>query len=250
MFENVSEYGLLGGTGFLCGFLYLLFRFRDKEKRENAVYIYVFSALFAMLFAKLLYLLVNLKDIIDVIKATSQYKALAFVLIRGGFVFYGGLIGALTGFYVMIRYFGLKSEEYMPLMVPCIPLVHGFGRIGCHLVGCCYGRVTSSHFAITYTDSLYAPNGVNLIPVQIIEAVFVFILFIILFVMGFKERLKGFILPVYLVSYSLFRFVMEYFRGDELRGIWGPFSTSQWISISVFALGAFLIIRHISKRPV
>jgi len=163
-------------------------------------------------------------------------------------VFYGGLIGALVGFFVMIKFFGLKSEEYMPYMIPCIPLVHGFGRIGCHLVGCCYGKPASSHFAVTYKDSLYAPNGVGLIPVQIMEAVFVFILFIALLVMGFKDRLKGFILPTYLVLYSLFRFVIEFQRGDELRGIWGPFSTSQWISIVVFGIGVGLTFRNISKR--
>ena len=55
-----------------------------------------------------------------------------------------------------------------PAQLPLVPLVHGFGRAGCFLMGCCYG--VPSRFGIAFTCSPIAPNGVRLLPVQLIEA--------------------------------------------------------------------------------
>ena len=242
---NIPTYGLLGGAGFFCGLVYLLLRCREKMQRENAVYIYVFAALFAMLGAKILYLLVSAKDIIAAYGNTTNYLGLTIELLRGGFVFYGGLIGALIGINVMTKYYGLEKRDYTYIMVPCIPLVHGFGRIGCHLVGCCYGVETHSHFFhVTYQNSVYAPNNVSLVPVQLTEAVVEFILFIVLVALGIKLKNKSLILPIYLIAYPVCRFILEFFRGDKIRGIYGGLSTSQWISLLLVVYAIYEIIRN------
>ncbi len=241
---NIPTYGLLGGAGFFCGLVYLLLRCREKMQRENAVYIYVFSALFAMLGAKILYLIVSAKDIIAAYQITTNYLGLTIELLRGGFVFYGGLVGALVGINVMTRYYGLVKNDYIPILVPCIPLVHAFGRIGCHVVGCCYGAPTHSHyFQVTYQNSVYAPNNVALVPVQLTEAVIEFILFIVLLILGIKLEKKSLILPIYLIAYPVCRFILEFFRGDEIRGIFAGLSTSQWISIMLVVYAIYEIIR-------
>ena len=53
------------------------------------------------------------------------------------------------------------------------------------------------------------------------------------------------LLEVYLASYAVFRFVLEFWRADDIRGIFGPFSTSQWISLAILL---FLIIKTVGAR--
>ncbi|MBO4808391.1 MAG: prolipoprotein diacylglyceryl transferase [Lachnospiraceae bacterium] len=248
---NIPTYGLLGGTGFFCGLVYLLLRCREKMQRENAVYIYVFSALFAMLGAKILYLLVSAGDIIKAYGNTTNYLGLTVELIRGGFVFYGGLIGALIGINVMTRYYGLVKNDYISILVPCIPLVHAFGRIGCHVVGCCYGAPTHSHFfSVTYQDSIYAPNNVALVPVQLTEAVIEFAIFITLVIIGIRIKEKSLVLYIYLIAYPIARFILEFYRGDEIRGVFAGLSTSQWISLILAAYAGTKLYRSVGKPGV
>ena len=71
----------------------------------------------------------------------------------------------------------LKFLEYFDLMMPSIALAQGFGRIGCFLAGCCYGKETSGPLAVTFTNSDFAPNNVALIPTQILFRFFGFVHF-------------------------------------------------------------------------
>jgi len=237
MVRGISPYGILGGTGFLCGMIYLCIRCRDKLKRENAVYIYVFSGIFAMIGAKILYLVTNIPEIITAFKGSDNTFGVILSVVTGGFVYYGGLVGAIIGVYLMCKYFKCDSTEYVPILTPCIPLIHGFGRIGCHVVGCCHGVATSSKFfSVTYANSKYAPCGVGLVPVQITEAVIEFILFFVTLILSTKEKYKGFVLPFYLITYAIARFILEFFRGDSVRGMFLMFSTSQWISLIILVV--------------
>ena len=58
---------------------------------------------------------------------------------RGGFVFYGGLLGGLFGIYLGGKILKIPVWEYAQNTIPVIPLAHGFGRLGCLMAGCCYG---------------------------------------------------------------------------------------------------------------
>lgn len=84
-----------------------------------------------------------------------------------GFVVYGGIIGGILVGWLYCRIKKLKFLEYFDLMMPSIALAQGFGRIGCFLAGCCYGKETSGPLAVTFTNSDFAPNNVALIPTQI-----------------------------------------------------------------------------------
>ena len=60
--------------------------------------------------------------------------------------------------------------DYLDLMIPSVALAQALGRVGCFLAGCCYGRETDSCIGVVFTNSLYAPNGVKLLPTQLIMA--------------------------------------------------------------------------------
>lgn len=104
------------------------------------------------------------------------------VLMQGGYVFYGGLIGGFLALFLAGRLHKIKLWSYIEACIPCIPLAHAFGRIGCHLAGCCYGIEYNGVGHIVYHAPSFAPTEVSLFPVQLAEAVFNFMIATFLFV--------------------------------------------------------------------
>lgn len=160
-----------------------------------------------------------------------------------GFVIYGALIGGFVGIWLYCRKWKLNLLSYLDLALPSVALAQGFGRIGCLLAGCCYGMETDSAFCIIFQESAYAPNGIPLIPTQIISSVLDFAHFAVLiwFVKKWKKK-EGQVTGLYFVLYSAGRFILEFFRGDLERGNVGALSTSQFISIFTFAAGIGLLL--------
>ncbi len=246
--ENMfTPYGLCGVSGVLAGFVYIfVLSRRDRKRMEDLIYVYVWAAVGAIAGAKILYLLVESGNIIRALDSgQTDVGALLTAIITGGFVFYGGLLGALLFAYLAARFFSLDIAETLDDLIPAMALAHAFGRIGCHLTGCCYGKEVSGFPGITYHASQYAPNGVSLFPVQITEAAGDIIIFIILIIIRIKkkDREKGSQVTAYLVMYAVMRFVLEFFRGDAARGFIGFFSTSQWISVVIMMVCAVIMFK-------
>lgn len=130
-------------------------------------------------------------------------------------------------------------------IVTCI--VHGFGRVGCFMAGCCYGTRTDSFFGVIFSDPLCQanPKGVPLHPTQLYESIFIFLLMFCLLLIKNKKNFDGQIFMTYLMIYALGRVVIEYFRGDVERGflIQNLITTSQFISILVFALASYFYVK-------
>ena len=133
-------------------------------------------------------------------------------------------------------------------MMPSIALAQGFGRIGCLLAGCCYGKETTGSLAITFTDSAFAPNHVPLIPTQIYSSILDFAHFFLLLYVAKHKKADGQVAGCYLICYSIGRFVIEMFRGDIERGNVGIFSTSQFISIFILIIGIGLTVAAGRKK--
>lgn len=151
----------------------------------------------------------------------------------GGFVFYGGLYGAVLALWIFAKHVKRDYWQLLAVLLPSLPLVHFMGRLGCFCMGCCYG--IPSRLGIAFSVSPIAPNGIPLFPVQLAEALLVLPLF---FLLDYWARIKidgRRMLGLYLLIYGCCRFCLEFFRGDDHRGFLGPLSISQVISlISVF----------------
>lgn len=188
----------------------------------------VWGVIGGVLGAKILYWIVEWKSI-----AADPSLLLD---IGNGFVVYGGLIGGVFGGWLCCRVKKLNFLRYLDLAVPSIALAQGFGRIGCLMAGCCYGRETDSWFHIVFHESHIAPNGVPLIPTQLISSVANFAHFALLAWLAKKTKGDGQLAGVYLICYSVGRALVEMLR-DDPRGAVGRFSTSQFISLFIFVLG-------------
>lgn len=147
----------------------------------------------------------------------------------GGFVFYGGLFGLLYGIGRYCRKHAIEEKRIYNMIAPAIPLFHAFGRVGCFMAGCCHGFAFSEPVTIWNAVTLYS------FPTQIVEAVFVFVLFIVLYLLQRKERELNY-LRIYLMAYAVFRFLIEFTRGDAVRGVVAGISTSQIISVMILVV--------------
>jgi len=163
---------------------------------------------------------------------------------KGGLVFSGGAIAAaLTGWWFLRRK-GQPFWAWTDAFAPGIAAGQAVGRIGCLMAGCCYGKPTDLPWGITfYSTSSLAPLGKTLHPTQIYHSLAGLITFIILLLAGRKLKKSGQLFALLLVFYSIFRFHIEFFRGD-FRGYLGPFSVTQWVTVVILAAGAILFIQR------
>ena len=258
---SVHGYGFMIGVGFLLAMLVGEMRARRKGMRDEVIIdIAILAGVFGFLGAKLLYIIVSFKEFIaDPIAVIGS----------SGFVVYGGIISGVAAAAIYCRIKKLDFMAYFDLVMPEIAIAQGFGRIGCFLAGCCYGRQTDSWLGVVFPQGSMAPAGVKLLPTQLFSSVGDFLIAVILIVLadivfekhknaGEEEkafsasafgRVSGDIGSLYLFMYGAGRFVIEFFR-DDYRGGIGFLSTSQFISVFIVAAGAAVMVlnrRNIRK---
>ena len=157
------------------------------------------------------------------------------------------MIGAILFVFLAGKLHKLDAVGYLRSAVFMIPIMHGFGRIGCFMAGCCYGRPYEGFCAVVFPEESYAVSGVPLFPVQLLEAGLLLLLGISLMYLRLKKKWH-YTLETYILVYGVIRFVLEYLRYDEDRGIFAGLSTSQWISVAlVLVTVGCLICTHYRK---
>ena len=230
---TIHGYGLMIAIGVIVAVLVAIYRAKKAGIDPEVVLDLVLIGLICGFGGgKILYLIVEWKDFI---KSPMTYLG------GGGFVVYGGIILALI---VGAVYFTLKKKDpliVMDLIMPEVSIAQGFGRIGCFLAGCCYGRITDSVFGVVFPEGSLAPAGVKLIPTQLIMSAGNFLIAGILLIAATKLKKRGQILSLYLILYAIGRFAVEFLRNDH-RGAVGVFSTSQFISLFIVIIGIGLFV--------
>ena len=240
---TVYGYGLMIAIGVLVA--YSVGEYRAKKQGldpDSLFWITVSCLIGGILGAKLLFILVEIKSIIA--------DPSILLDVTHGFVVYGGIIGGIGVGYLYCKLKKLVFLKYFDLVMPSIAIAQGFGRVGCMFAGCCYGRETDGWFHVIYHSSDFAPNGVALIPTQMIMAILNFAHFFILaFLIKKLVKHDGQIAGFYLVFYSIGRFFLEYLR-DDPRGSVDILSTSQFISLFILAagVGTILFCGYLGKK--
>ncbi len=240
---TVYGYGLMIALGVVAAYMAAEYRAKKKNMPYEIIpSLTIWCLVGGILGAKLLYFITQIKEII------ADPKLL--LVVSDGFVVYGGIIGGILTGYLFTKRNHLNFLQFFDLVMPSIALAQGFGRLGCFLAGCCYGRETTSPFGIVFKHSEYAPNGIHLVPTQLISSGLNFLNFFVLILLAKRVKSDGKIAGFYLVFYSIGRFVLEFFRGDLERGNIGSLSTSQFISIFLFIIGCFFILIRFPKKEI
>lgn len=229
---TIHGYGLMIGLGIIFAFLLAAHRAKKKGLSEDDLYsIGIVCVIFGLLGAKILFCIVEFESVMANPKS---------IISSNGFVVYGGIIGGTLAAFLYCKKKKLDFLKYFDLVMPSISLAQGFGRIGCFIAGCCYGKETNCALGIAFSNSKFAPNGVKLIPTQLISSAGNFLIMIILILYARKQRQPGKVGALYLLLYSIGRYFIEFLRNDFRGEVFGIFSTSQFISIFTFLLGVVL----------
>jgi phosphatidylglycerol:prolipoprotein diacylglycerol transferase len=163
-----------------------------------------------------------------------------FMVWRGGLVFYGGLIGASMAGILYARLKDLPLWKLADVLAPSIALGSVFGRIGCLLNGCCFGRECTLPWAIHFPAGHQTyPHGVH--PTQVYDSLLNLTLYLGLAWLYRRKKFDGEVFAAYLVGYAVFRSVAEMFRGDYPQHYLGGWATpAQLVSIGILTFGIVL----------
>lgn len=238
---TIHGYGLMIGIGIIAAYGSAVYRAKRKGLDEDVLDgLAIWAVLSGLLGAKLLFYITSWKEIMADPSILWKFT--------DGFVVYGGIIGGILGGYLYAKRKKISFVKYADLVLPSVALAQGFGRIGCLLAGCCYGLQTDGAFCIVFKDSDFAPNNVPLLPTQIISSVLDFAHFFVLIWIAGKVKKDGVVASLYLIFYSIGRFILEFFRGDLIRGSVGVLSTSQFISLFILAAGIVCLLGSLKKE--
>lgn len=155
--------------------------------------------------------------------------------------------------FLIARFLDIPLRALLDFAGIAVPLAHGVGRVGCFLGGCCFGK--PSTLGVLYPRLVWdhiprrrrflpAPDpGRRVFPLQLLEAGFEFTVFLFLATrLALHPALRGDSLPMYLIAYAVFRFGAEFYRGDDWRKYYGPFSQAQWLSLLALIAGLLILI--------
>lgn len=170
-----------------------------------------------------------------------------FKVYNGGFVFYGGFIGAFLCAYFYISKIKQNFSHWLDAFALVLPIGYMIGRIGCLLAGCCYGKTCYLPWAMTFGPGVEAPSGVPLHPTQIYFILLEGLVWISLFYIEKKRdkltifRSSGSLFYLWMILHGIERLIVEQFRGDFRGQLWAGLSISSYISTILIAIGFFML---------
>ena len=263
----IHWYGIFIGIGFLLSFLLLLKIRKYADLTTDQVYNISMIALFAgVIGARLFY----------VIQFWDQFRGRGLLAIlnvhEGGIVFYGGFILAFIAECIYAKWpsvrrmLGLKEKKpsddseprkdisllaLLDVLGPAMALAHAFGRIGCFMQGCCFGKPAPNGFLLAVTfpkgalaaaryPSILTDGSVPVYPVQLFESAGNILMCGVLLLLLVRRKYAGMIGGVYLILYGVMRFLLEFMRGDHTDSILG-LTPSQFIAVAV-AIPAGIVV--------
>lgn len=162
-----------------------------------------------------------------------------------GYVWYGGMIGALSAalFYFWRRPH-LDAWQISDAFAPAIMVGASVGRFGCYLAGCCHGQPTDAFFGVQFPRLAGPVHPTQLYDCFIAGALGAWLLW-----KFHRRKFKGENIAWLLILYPALRATTEVFRGDAERGYFGPLSTSQLLSIPLLLIGIYLYARLSKQAP-
>ena len=235
--EHILAYGTFAAIGLVAAFVaavILCFKMRQNWVRQIP---FMLLSLLGLIAGAKLFGMISYERYLR--SVGEQDITIRRLFSDSGIVFYGGLLGYFGMMWLLFWKLLPKKRLAWDIVAVSTPLFHAFARIGCYfghevirgeLVWrpCCYGIRMENAFCSHFWDSRF--------PTQLFESGFNFLLFGVLLALLLKDReekRRGSLIRIYLIAYAAFRFLIEFLRGDEVRGGYGAFSFSQVVSMFI-----------------
>lgn len=255
----IFSYGVMLGSSMVVGwFLALRLARNDGIPNEQAGAIYMWTAVWSIIGARLLY----------VITEWHEFDSPLDILLlnKGGLVAYGGMIGGFLASWYGCHKRKIQLLRWADVSAPSVVLGIAITRVGCLLYGCDYGRRTDVPWAIRFPPTApafhdhvsnfgldkNAPWSFPVHPTQIYESLAGLALFGLLMYLRRVRKFSGEVFLGWVMGYAVLRSLIESYRGDSDRGTVGPLSTSQFIgAVSLVAGGVllFFLVRKYRSDP-
>jgi phosphatidylglycerol:prolipoprotein diacylglycerol transferase len=250
----IYSYGVMLGLSLVVGwYITLGLCVKDGMDRELMGRCYVWTAVSAVVGARLLYVFTNLDrfdSFIDVFKVN-----------QGGLVAYGGFLGGLVGSTVFCKIKGIRLLAWADCAVPSLCSGLAITRIGCLLFGCDFGKPWDGAWAIRFPkgspawnqqvhDKLLSADALQSLavhPTQLYESLNGLILLGMLLIVRKYRKFSGEMFVAFFMGYAPLRYIVETLRADEQRGMIGPLTTSQFIGVATFVAGAAFLVYLIRR---
>lgn len=257
----IYSYGVMLGTSMVVGwFLAMRLAKQDGIPQEQAAAIYMWTAVWSIVGARLLYVIVQFREF-------DSFGEI-FLVNRGGLVAYGGMIGGFLASWYGCRKRNIPLLRWADVSAPSVVLGTAITRVGCLLFGCDYGRRTDVPWAIRFPGPNPAqPNGSPAFrdhvmnfqlpaeagasfpvhPTQVYEMLAALLVFGLCMLTRRVRRFSGLVFIVWVTGYGILRPIIEVFRDDDQRGSVGPLSTSQFIGLASVVLAMALLVALLKR---
>jgi phosphatidylglycerol:prolipoprotein diacylglycerol transferase len=234
----VHSYGVMIALAFVFGLWTAMLRARRVNISSEIIGDVTLWVMFGVILgARITYVATYWND-----EFAGQPLSEIFAIWHGGLVFYGGLIGAIIAGAIYLRWKKLPLWKIADVLAPSVALGSVFGRTGCLLNGCCYGRACGLPWAISFPpgNPLGSPTT-PVHPTEIYEALLNFALYLFLAWLFRRKKFDGQIFATYLIGYAITRSFVECFRGDyDAAHHHFGLTPGQLVSIPIFITGLAL----------
>jgi len=241
---TITWYGIMVASGFLAG-LWAASRRAPLGglSPESVLDLGPWLIIGAIVGARLLYVITFWRE-----QFAGQPLIQIFTVWHGGLVFYGGFIGATLGTVLFALAKKIPTWKLSDVVAPSIALGYAFGRIGCLLNGCCYGKECHLPWAIHFPPPHETyPHGVH--PTEIYDAIWGLLLYLFLARLYRRKTFDGQVFVAFLVGYASLRFLFEFARGDyppDQLYFGGHITPAQIVSVGILVV-AFVLWRLLPR---
>ncbi len=250
----IYSYGVMLGSSMIVGwFLAMRFAKQDGIPQEQAATIYMWTAVWAIVGARVLYIIVQYREFDSFIDIFKVWK--------GGLVAYGGLIGGFLASWYNCHKRKIPLLQWADASSTSVVLGTAITRIGCLLFGCDYGKRTELPWAITFPRDAPAwkdhvqtfglakdaLHSYPIHPTQVYEMIAALCIFAFCLWRRKARKFSGEVFVAWVVGYGILRPIIEVFRDDDQRGSVGPLSTSQFIGIVATLLASGLFVSLLKR---
>lgn len=217
----INSYGLMLALAFIVGLFLAIKKAEKKGIGSNIIVNLAFIVMIsAIIGSRLFYVLFHLEEF----KGRWVYTFLPIQpdgsIGLGGLIFLGGFLGALLSGGIYLYKKKISFLKVVDSVAPSLAIGLFFGRIGCFLNGCCFGKACDLPWAVTFpphSPAGYQMGNIAIHPTQLYSSAYGLLIFIILMLLDKKVHYDGFLFGVFLVLYGVSRFTVDFYRFYETQ---------------------------------
>jgi phosphatidylglycerol:prolipoprotein diacylglycerol transferase len=209
---HIRSYGAMLALAFLVGtFIATREARRLRLDEDRLVTVILVALLGGVLGARMLFVLEHVEQF-------RREWGSVFALWQGGLTLYGGVIGGTLAGLVTARRLGFPMWVVADALTPSVALGTMFGRVGCFLNGCCYGRPTSLPWGVHFPEDSYAGvefGNAALHPSQLYAAFAGLVLFLFFWALRTRVRVPGVLFWTFVAVFAVVRAGIDFTRAWE-----------------------------------